>query len=62
MKGTALHWFMGLGGGTINSWDWMKNYFLNKYQEYCRTRELKDEIFNMSTRENETLEEHVEIF
>jgi len=21
LKGAALHWFMGLGGGTINDWD-----------------------------------------
>ena len=40
----------------------MKNIFLNKYQDYCRTRDLKDEIFNMSARDNETLEEYVEIF
>lgn len=37
LKGTALHWFMGLGGGTINNWDQMKNIFLTKYQYYCRT-------------------------
>ena len=37
LKGTALCWFMGLGGGTINSWDQMKNTFLTKYQDYCRT-------------------------
>ena len=24
LKGAALRWFMGLGGGTINSWDEMK--------------------------------------
>jgi hypothetical protein len=24
LKGVALHWFMGLGGGTINSWEEMK--------------------------------------
>ena len=34
LKGVALRWFMGLSGGTINSWDQMKNYFLNKYQDY----------------------------
>ena len=53
---------MGLGGGTINNWDQMKKNFLNKYQVYFQTRELKDEIFNMSTKYNETLEEYVEIF
>jgi hypothetical protein len=53
---------MGLGGGTINSWDEMKQAFLKKYQDYCRTRDLKDEIFQMTSKENEMLEEYVERF
>lgn len=35
LKGETLHWFMGLGGGTITSWDQIKNAFLTKYQDYC---------------------------
>jgi hypothetical protein len=62
LKGAALRWFMGLGGGTINSWDEMKQAFLTKYQDYCRTRDLKDEIFQMTAKENESLEEYVERF
>ena len=62
LKGAALRWFMGLGGGVINNWDQMKEAFLKKYQDYCRSRELKDEIFQMSARPNETLEEYVERF
>ena len=53
---------MGLGGGVINNWDEMKAAFLKKYQDYCRSRELKDEIFQMYARQNETLEEYVERF
>ena len=53
---------MGLGGGVINSWDQMKDDFLKKYQDYYRSRELKDEIFQMVARPNETLEEYVECF
>ena len=53
---------MGLGGGTTNSWDEMKQAFLMKYQDYCRTKDLKDEIFKMIAKENETLEEYVERF
>jgi len=30
LKGVALRWFMGLGGGVINNWDQMKEYFLKK--------------------------------
>ena len=62
LKGAGLCWFMGLGGGTINSWDQMKQTFLLKYQDYCRTRDLKDETFQMTVKENESLEEYVEIF
>jgi len=60
LKGAALLWFMGLGGGTINDWDQMKNYFLNKYQDSCISRELKEEIFQMVARPSETLEEYME--
>jgi len=40
----------------------MKQAFLAKYQDYCRTKDLKDEIFKMVAKENETLEEYVERF
>jgi len=62
LKGATLRWFMGLCGGVINKWDQMKESFLKKYQDYCRSRELKDEIFQMVARPNETLEEYVERF
>eukprot|EP00253_Pinus_taeda_P015703 PITA_15703 len=62
LKGATLRWFMGLGGGVINNWDQMKERFLKKYQDYCRSKELKDEIFQMVARPNETLEEYVEHF
>ena len=45
LKGAALRWFMGLCGGVINYWDQMKATFMKKYQDYCRSTELKDEIF-----------------
>ena len=62
LNGADLRWFMGLGGGTINDWDHMKTAFLKKYQDHCRSRELKDEIFQMVARPTETLEEYVECF
>eukprot|EP00253_Pinus_taeda_P036590 PITA_36590 len=62
LKGAVLRWFMGLGGGVINNWEQMKESFLKKYQDYCGSRELKDEIFQMIARPNETLEEYVERF
>jgi len=53
---------MGLGGGFINNSDQMKESFLRKYQDYSRSKELKDEIFQMVARPNETLEKYVERF
>ena len=37
----------------------MKQAFLNKYQEYCRARERKEELFKMNKKE-ESLEDFVE--
>ena len=38
-----------------------ENCLPKKYQDYCRSRELKDEIFQMVARPGETLEEYVEL-
>jgi hypothetical protein len=38
---------MGLGGGTITSWGDMQERYLKKYQEYCRYREPREEIFKV---------------
>lgn len=40
LKCSVLCWFMGLGGNTVSYWDQIKGVFLNKYQEYCKTREI----------------------
>ena len=47
LKDNALHWFMSLGGGTVTNWDWMKQVFLEKYQEYCNTKDKREELFKM---------------
>jgi hypothetical protein len=39
LKGNVLRWFMSLGGENISTWVQMRHLFLNKYQDYCRTRE-----------------------
>ena len=62
LKGASLRWFMGLGGRTTNYWEKMKTSFLKRYEDFCKTRELKDEIFKMIAKDNETLEEYVERF
>lgn len=53
---------MGLGEHTIASWDDMKRIFLKKYQAYCRARDSKEDIFRMTRKEDEILEEYLEGF
>jgi hypothetical protein len=48
LKGNALRWFMSLGGENISTWVQMRQLFLNKYQDYCQTRERREELFKMS--------------
>ena len=62
LKFDALKWFMGLGEHTITSWDDMRKIFLKKYQAYYRSKDSKDDIFNMSHQEDESLEEYLERF
>ena len=51
---------MSLGGGTVTTWDWMKQVFLEKYQEYCNTKDKREELFKMVQRDDESLEYFVE--
>ena len=60
LKDNALHWFMSLGGETVATWDQMKQVFLRKYQEYCRTKDKREELFKMVQKYDESLEDFVE--
>jgi hypothetical protein len=51
---------MSLGGENISTWIQMRHLFLHKYQDYCRTREQREELFKMSQKEDETLEDFME--
>lgn len=62
LKNATLRWFMGLGEYTITSWDEMKKTFLKKYQDYCRSKDSKVDIFKMQQQEGESLEEYLERF
>jgi len=57
-----LRWFTRLGSATIMTWGDMKTTFLSKYQDDCRTKNLREEIFRMSQKEEESLEDYVERF
>jgi hypothetical protein len=45
LKDVDLHCVMGLDGDTIRTWEEMHGTFLKKYQDYCKARELREEIF-----------------
>jgi hypothetical protein len=53
---------MGLGGNNIGTWIEMKKQILGKYQDYYKDKECKKEIFRMSQKEDESLEDYIEIF
>ena len=60
LKGNALQWFMSLGGETVTTWDQMKQVFLAKYQDNCRTKDKREELFKMVRKDDESLEDFVE--
>ena len=62
VKGKTLRWFMRFGGSTISSWEGMKEYFLEKYQYYSKSHDIKEEIFKFSQKEDENMEDCVERF
>ena len=60
LKDNALRWFMILGGGTVTTWEQMKQVFLEKYHEYCNTKDKREELFKMVQRDEESLEDFFE--
>jgi hypothetical protein len=62
LKSVVLRWFMGLRKDNIHSWDQMTKKFLDKYQDYCKDKERREEVFKMMQHEDESLEDYVERF
>jgi hypothetical protein len=62
LKDVAMHWFMGLGRDNIHTWDQMMKKFLEKYQDYCKDKERREEVFRMMQHEDESLEDYIEWF
>ena len=62
LKAATLRLFMGLGGKTITTLDEMRTSFLEKYQDYCKSRDIKEEIFKFMQKEDENMEDFVEEF
>ena len=44
LKDGALHWFIGLPGNNITTWAQMQQAFDNKYCDYFRSKDTKEEI------------------
>ena len=54
---------MGLRANAIGTWDEMQTLFLDKYKEYCKENDSRgDDIFWISQKEEETLEDYVSCF
>ena len=58
LKDKSLKWIMSLGTNSIRSWNDMQKIFLEKYKDH----DLKEEIFRMNQREDESLEDLIERF
>ena len=62
VKDATLRWFMGLPGNSITTWAQMQQAFNAKYRDYCRSKETKGEIFQMTMGSNESLEDYEDRF
>ena len=62
LKDYVLKWFMGLGEYSIRTWENMKTTFLRKYQDYCKPRESRNNIFKIQQLEDESLEDYLDRF
>jgi len=62
LKDAALCWFMGLPRDSITTWAQIQQDFNNKYRDYCRSKDTKEEIFRMTLGHVESLEYYEERF
>jgi len=62
LKDATLRWFMGLSRDSMTTWAQMKQAFNNKYQDYCRSKDIKEEIFRMTLGHDQSLEDYEERF
>jgi hypothetical protein len=53
---------MGLGEYNIRSWEDMKATFFKKYQDYCRPKDSRNDIFKIQQHDEESLEDFLERF
>jgi len=51
---------MGFPRDNITTWAEMQQSFNEKYRDYCRSKDTKEEIFRMTSGEDESLEDYDE--
>ena len=52
---------MSLGDENVTTWDQIKQVFLAKYQDYCMTKDKREDLFKMMQKDDENLEDFVDI-
>lgn len=62
LKDNDMRWFMGLSMDSITTWAKMEMNFLEKYQEYCKVNDRKDELFKMKQNDEEIIEDYLDRF
>jgi len=48
LRDATLCWFMGLPRDNNTTWPQMQQDFNNKYRDYCRSKDTKEDIFRMT--------------
>lgn len=48
LKEATLNWFMSLDGNNISAWEQMKQFFIKKYKDYCKTPNTRGDIFGIT--------------
>ena len=48
LKDASLRWFMSLQETSIERWEQMKDTFMEKYRDYCKSNDTREEIFSMT--------------
>lgn len=57
-KDVSFCWFMGLPMENITTWAQKQQAFNNKYIDYCRSKDTKEEIFRMTLGHDESAEDY----
>jgi len=53
---------MGLGARSITTWEALRTSFLEKYQDYYKSRDIKEEHFKFIQKEDKNMEDYLERF